>query len=45
MTLDRGLLDRPTVRRRELTTGWSFIAVGVSVATVVRRSGTCGGSA
>ncbi|MEU2542676.1 LysE family translocator [Streptomyces iakyrus] len=30
----RTLLDRPEVRRRwELTTGWLFIAIGVSVAT------------
>ncbi|MFF9032993.1 LysE family translocator [Streptomyces iakyrus] len=30
----RALLDRPNVRRRwELTTGWLFIAIGVSVAT------------
>ncbi|PTH84518.1 LysE family translocator [Streptomyces sp. A244] len=30
----RALLDRPKVRRRwELTTGWLFIAIGVSVAT------------
>jgi hypothetical protein len=34
--LTGALLDRPTVRRRwELTTCWSFIAVGGSVATAV----------
>jgi threonine/homoserine/homoserine lactone efflux protein len=31
----RALLTRPKIRRRwELTTGWLFIAIGVSVAAV-----------